>query len=131
VTPNNLKTGWLVNAGIFLQLLARFHWSHTGFALNFVLMIASIIVLLGSGYFSNLSMKEKKLRGEIPATLAQKKELCWMLTVMMLICFSFAHFELSRITHDRSIFLSWILPVSVCALFIAAIWFSTFKNKPR
>jgi len=108
-----------------------FHWPHTGFALNFALMILSIIVLLACGYFLNLSMKEKKLRGKIPVTLAQKKELCLMLTVMMLICFSFAHFELSRITQNRSIFLSWILPVSVCVLFIAAIWFSTFKNKPR
>jgi hypothetical protein len=135
VTPNELKAGWLLNAGIFLQVLARFHWPYAGFALSlalyFALMIVSIIVILVGAYFSNLSLKEKKLRGKIPATLAQKKDLCWMLTVMMLICFSFAHLEVSRITQNRSIFFSWTLPVSVCALLIAVIWFETFKNKPR
>ena len=114
-----------------MQVLARIHWPYTGFTLNFALIIASIIVLLVSAYFSKLSMKEKKLRGKIPTSLMQKKELCWMVTVMMLIVFSSVHLEIAARIQSHAFLLSWVIPGSIFIVLTAIIWYSMLKRKPH
>jgi hypothetical protein len=57
----------------FLQLLAMFHWPHTGFALNFALMIVSIIVLLISGYFSSFVDEREEATGKDSSNVGAEK----------------------------------------------------------